>query len=303
MAASTDIDVASVETYKSNIDIKYQQVNSRVQDFVRVEYQQSNREYYDRIGPTAMTLLTVRHAETPIIPTVYDRRAVTMRDYVWADYIDRVDRVRMLADPTGPYTRNAMAAVNRQIDMELIGASTGTATGGHDGTTLFPWASFTSTQQVPVNYVETGSATNSNLTVPKVRQGVNILKIAEAVDEDEPIGVICSQSQINSLLRTTEVTNTDYASVKALVSGTVNSFMGCTFKRTQLTLLDSGGTIRSVLMFPQRGMLLAMGIAPTINVDVIPQRNYSVQVHMQATIGATRIWEQQMVEILCDETK
>jgi hypothetical protein len=299
--ADTDIDVAFVNSYRSTIDLQYQQMTSRMQELVRVEMQNSERDFYDRIGPTAMVLLTVRHADTPDIAVTFDRRAVTLQDYVWNSYIDKADRIRMLADPTGPYAQNAMAAMGRQIDTVLVTAATGISYGGHDGNTQIPWSSFTSTQQVAVNYVEGGgSPANSNLTIGKLRKGLDILKSAEAIDEGEEVSVVCAQSQITSLLRTTEVTNTDFNTVRALVSGEIDTFLGCRFKHTQVTL--KSGNNRSALMFPRRGMVLSFGMAPQVNVSPRPDKNYSIQVHLQCSLGASRMWEQQMVEILCDET-
>ena len=46
-------------------------------------------------------------------------------------------------------------------------------------------------------------------------------------------------------------------------------------------------------------------MAEDITVDVGPRRDKrnSVQVYVAADFGATRMWEEAVVEVLCDETK
>lgn len=295
---SFQIDKAFVNTYKSNIEVQFQQMGSRLRPAVRQETQNAEFDFYDRIGPTDSVEILNRHSDTPLVETTHDRRRISLRDFDWADLIDRQDRLRMLADPTSPYTVNAAYALGRKVDSIIIEAAFGTAYTGKTGssTVSFPSA----TNDIAVNYVESGTASNSNLTIGKLRRARYLFDKNEAVMDNEPLFAVVSASQVQSLLRTTEVTNADYNTVKALVNGEINSFMGFNFIRTEL--LPVASNIRDCLFFAQQGLCLA--VAQDIQVDVGPRRDKrnSVQIYVSASFGASRMWEEKVLRVKCDET-
>lgn len=297
---SQQIDTALVQSYRSNLEIKFQQMGSRLRNTVRQETQHAEFDYYDRIGAVTATQVTTRGADTPYSETPFDRRRISMVDYDWADIIDRKDKLRMLADPTSSYVTNGAYAMGRAIDAVIIAAALGNAYTGKSGNTT---VGFASTSQVAVNYVESGTTANSNLTIGKLRKIRFLLEQAEAITDGEMVWGIVSASQIQSLLRTTEVTNADYNSVKALVNGTVDTFMGFKFVRTQLLTQSTGANLRDCLFYPQSGITLAMGQDLVVRVDELPTKRYSAQTYVSGTFGASRMWEEKVIQCICDETK
>lgn len=297
---SFEVDTALVQTYKSNIEIQFQQKGSRLRNTVTNVSQKAEFDFYDRIGPTDAVEVTSRHSDTPLVSTPHDRRRIALRDFDWADMIDRKDKIRMLADPTSPYTMNAVYALGRKMDDVIISAATGTAYTGKTGSTT---VSHPAASKVAKDYVETGSATDSNLTIAKLRRIRFLLTSTEAVSEEdeEMIHGIVTANQIQALLRTTEVTSADYNTVKALVEGKIDTFMGFKFKRTER--LAKSGNIRNCLFYPASAINLAIG--EDITVDVGPRRDKrnSVQIYVCATFGASRMWEEKVIEVACDETK
>lgn len=295
---SFQVDTALVQAYRANIDIKFQQMGSRLRSAVRNERQAAEFEFYDRIGPTDAVEVTSRHADTPLISTPHDRRRVGLRDFDWADLIDNKDKLRMLADPTSSYVTNAVMSMGRKMDDIVIEAAFGTAYTGKTGSTT---VAFPAASEIAVDYVESGSAANSNLTIGKLRRARFLLDYTEATTEGQyDLYLVVSPSQIQSLLRTTEVTNSDYNTVKALVAGEIDTFMGFKFiKSNRLTVASS---IRSCIAFERQGLLLATGME--VRVDVGPRRDKrnSVQVYVCGTFGATRMWEEKVLRIKCDET-
>lgn len=295
---SFTIDTALVNAYRSNIEIKFQQQGSRLGVHVRNESQHAEFEFYDRIGPTDAVEVTGRHTDTPLVGTDFDRRQVALRDFDWADLVDNKDRLRMLADPTSAYCMNAVYALQRAQDDVIIQAAFGNAYAGKTGATTI---AFPSSQQVAVNFVEAGTAANSNLTIGKLRRVRYMLDKAEAANEGEQdLFIAVDPSQIQSLLRTTEVTNADYNTVKALVNGQIDTFMG--FKFIKSNRLAIAGNTRSCIAWEKQGLLLAK--AQDIMVDVGPRRDKrnSVQVYVCGSFGATRMWEEKVIQVLCDET-
>jgi hypothetical protein len=297
---SFEVDTALVQTYKSNIEIQFQQKGSRLRSTVNNVSQKAEFDFYDRIGPTDAVEVTTRHSDTPLISTPHDRRRIALRDFDWADMIDRKDKIRMLADPTSPYTMNAVYALGRKMDDVIVSAAVGTAYTGKTGssTVAHPAAS-----KVAKDYVESGSAADSNLTIAKLRRVRYLLTSTEAVSEEDEEGIhaIITANQIQALLRTTEVTSADYNTVKALVEGKIDTFMGFKFKRTER--LAKSGNIRNCLFYPASAINLAIG--EDIVVDVGPRRDKrnAVQIYVCATFGASRMWEEKVIEVACDETK
>ena len=296
---SFTVDTALVQAYKANITLLSQQRGSRLRPYVRREMQNAKYEFYDRLDSTAATEVTTRHADTPLISAPHDRRRVGMRDFDWADLIDRKDKVRMLADPTSAYTQNAVFALGRSMDQVIIDAAFGTAFTGETGATSVTWA--TEGNEVAVDYVEVGGATNSNLTIAKLRKAKDYFGVNESQADGEPLIAAVAQSQITSLLRNVEVTNSDYNTVKALVAGEVDTFMGFKFVRTQLLTVTS--SIRECIFFAQNGLLLAENT--DVLVDVGPRRDKrnATQVYVCGTFGAARMEGKKVVRVKCDETK
>ncbi len=294
---SQQIETALVQTYRSNIEVQFQQKGSRLRDTVMTETQHAERDFYDRIGPTEAQKVTTRHGDTPLNETPHDRRAITLEDYDWADLIDRKDKLRMLADPTSSYTQNAVYAMGRAQDRAIIAAATGTAYTGKTGTTA---VNFSAASEVAVDYVERGTAANSNLTIGKLRRVKFLLDSKEAIEDGELVTAVVTASQIQSLLQTTEVTSDDYNTVKALVNGTIDTFLGFKFKRTEL--LVKTGNNRECLFYPKSGITLAVGQELTIEVDRLPGKRYSTQVYVCGNFGASRMWEEKVIRVKCDET-
>lgn len=295
---SFQVDTALVNGYRANIEIQFQQKGSRLRPYVRSETQNSEFEFYDRIGPTDAIEVLSRHADTPLISTPHDRRRVGMRDFDWADMVDRTDKIRMLADPTSPYTQNAVMAFGRKMDDVIVAEAFGTAYSGKTGGTAIPFPASSTT--VAENYVESGTVANSNLTIAKLRRARYLLDAVEAHEDGEDLVAVVHASQIQALLRQTEVTSADYNTVKALVAGEVDTFMGWRFVR--MNRLPKSGNIRSCLFFARGGLLCSIG--GDILVDVGPRRDKrnSIQVYVCMTIGATRMWEEKVLKVNCDET-
>lgn len=293
---STQITTAFVNQYRANVEHLLQQKGSVLRPFVRVESQNAEFEFYDRIGQTSAQEVTGRHQDTPLITVPHDRRRCSLRDFDWAELIDRPDRIRLLIDPTSPYAQNAGFALGRKMDEIIIAGAFDTVYTGKTGAST---VTFPAGQQIAVNYVESGSATNSGLTIGKLRKAKEMLDAAET-DPSDPRYIICTAKQIHDLLTSTEVTSADFNSVKALVQGEVNTFMGFTFVRTELVATDAS-SYRRVICYSKSGLLLAMGA--DINVDIGPRRDKrnSTQVYCSASFGTVRMEEEKVIEIKCAE--
>lgn len=286
---SVEITTAMVEQYKSNVVLLSQQKGSRLRSSVRIESVTGENAYFDQIGATAAQKKTTRHMDTPQIDTPHARRKVSIDDYVWADFIDKEDLIRTLIDPTSPYALNAVAAFGRSMDDVLIAAASGTSYTGKTGGTA---VALPSGQKVAEG--------NTGLSVAKLIAAKGIFWTND-IDEDIPLHIAVSSKQLQDLLNENKATSSDYAAVKALVKGEIDTFMGFTFHRTQRLSIDSSD-IRTCLAWAQDGLLLGLGADIHTNISERADKNYLTQVWCGMTIGATRMEEKKVVEIGCDET-
>lgn len=294
---STQITTAMINQYKANVTFALQQKGSRLRPCVRVETQNAEFDFYDEIGAVDAAEVLTRHADTPLMNTPHTRRRVSLRDFDWADLIDKPDKVRILIDPTSSYAQSAVWAMGRKMDDLLLEAAFGSAWTGKTGATEI---TFPGTQSIAINYVESGAATDSGLTIAKLRKAKEMLDAAE-VDPDEERFIALTAKQVTDLLRTTEVTSSDYNTVKALVEGKIDTFMGFKFVRTERVLKGSVSTERRLPCWVKSGLLLA--VSYDINVDIGPRRDKrnSIQVYVCMGIGSTRMKEEKVVEIKCKE--
>src|SRR3546814_15172258 len=53
-----------------------------------------------RLGKTEAYDITSRHADTKYVDTPHSRRWLDLQDKGWADLVDELDKIKMLADPT-----------------------------------------------------------------------------------------------------------------------------------------------------------------------------------------------------------
>lgn len=295
---SFEITTAFVNQYNANLALLSQQRQSKFQACVRNETQNSEYQYYDRIGPVEAQPRGPRHSDTPLMSTPHDRRRVTTNPYNWADLIDTPDRVRTIIQPDSPYATNAVMAFNRTTDDIIIQAGFGVAQAGKNGELPIP---FPQTQIVPVDYVESGAAADSGLTIAKLRRARRMFMDAD-VDDSLKLYWATSPAGIQNLLQSEEVTNSDYAAIKALVYGEVNTFMGFTFIwSTRMPLKEGTTNVRKNLVWAQDGILLATGTAIRTKITERDDKNYSTQVYVEMDKGAVRMEEVKVVEVDCLE--
>ena len=287
-----------VDQFQANVTLLTQQKGSRLRGTVSTMDVVGKRAFIEQFGATAATVRTSRHSDSPLISTPSSRRALAPVTYEWGDLIDKADQVRLLIDPTSPYSVNAAFAMGRAIDDEIIrAASDDSSATGVDGlsTTALPAG-----QTIAVDYVESGADTASNLTVGKLRRARDQFGIND-VDMDETIHLVVAQSQITSLLRDDEVTSADFNTVRALVNGEINTYMGFQFHRTQRLAEVAATNVRTCLAYPASGIRLGIGQDITARIQERADKSFSTYVYYSMDIGATRLEEVKVVEILCDE--
>lgn len=289
---STQVTTAFVQQYSANVQMLAQQMGSRLRDAVRVENVVGKNAFIDQIGAATAALRTSRHADTPQMDTPHARRRLSLADYEYADLIDDQDKVRMLIDPTSSYARAAAAAMGRAMDDVIITAATGTASTGETG-------SGSADLDATANSVGSASS-NDGLTIAKLREAKRKMDLLD-VDPSINRYIAVGPKQIEDLLGTTEVTSSDFNTIKALVQGDVDTFMGFNFIMTNRLSIDSND-IRKCFAWAEDGLTLGIGKDINARIDERADKGYSTQVYYCMSIGAVRMEEAKVVQIFCDET-
>lgn len=288
---SFQVTTAFVQQYTTNVQLLLQQRGSKLREACTAgSYTGKAAKAIEQVGPVTAQKRTTRHADTPLISTPHGARWVFPTDFEWADLIDDQDKLRMLIDPTSPYALNGAYALGRSMDDLIIEAALGTAKTGENGSTDTPFA--TATQTIVVGA--------SRMTVAKLRTAKRILMQNDVDFANDPAYIAVTARQIEDLLATTEVTSSDYNTVKALAMGDIDTFMGFRFIQTERLPLDGSGD-RRCFAWVRSGMHVGLWNDIETKISERADKSYANQVYVKGTFGATRTEEKKVVEIICDE--
>ena len=311
---SSQITTAFVQQFNSNVIHLSQQKNSRVAPYVNKKSQSSEVEFFDRIGLVEAQEKIGRHADVTYADTPHSKRSVTLREYFHADIVDQEDKIKTLIDPEGEYSKAFAAAFARKMDDVVIDAMLGNAYSGKQGAV----SSVALPNSQKLASVDGSTTTGVNLTLSTLIKLQEIFGLNE-VEEGECYLALGSREK-SHLLAITQVTSSDYAAIKALVNGDVDTFMGFKFifvNRLPVTtatvaynvvsgVVGSGtGTqpvgSRRCIAWKRDGVLMTTGISPMTKITELPSKHYANQVYMKMQIGAARMEEEKVVEILVKE--
>ena len=301
MAAMSQIPEHFTTEFDANWKFLAQQKNERAREYVQVDDVEGKEKSYNQMGEIDFQQVTVRAGITRITDTPLAKRWVRPLPYDVASLFDEWDE-KFLGQVKLPKSETVTAhgyGYARLVDRIILAAAVGTAYTGETGTTP---VTLPSGQQIAVNFVESGSAANSGLTIGKLRQAMYILADNE-VDEEDTRTLFYSAKQLQDLLRTTEVTSSDYNSVKALVEGKVNNFMGMQFKRVNKNFLpyNAGTDVRTAVLCTRAGMMFT-DAGKRSHMDIRVDLSHALQIRSVAAVGATRMEEDRVVTIACDES-
>ena len=278
-AGTSSVDAAFVEAFKSNVIHLSQQHPSRLRPTVDSMTVKAETANVERMGNKEAVEKTTRHTPTPILDVPHDRRKLTMQDFQWADLVDEEDQIKMLISPKSEYAKAAAWAMNRQYDRLIVSAATGNSTDGDGAAVALP-----ASQKI-------GTA-GGGLTLDLVLEAKEKLD-ANEVDSASRYMVLNSAA-MSDLLGTTEVASSDFNTIKALVRGEVNQWMGFSIIHTELV----AETTAQVLCYHKSAIRLGIGRDIVTRIDKRFDVSYADQVYAAFTAGATRVEEEKIVQVL-----
>jgi hypothetical protein len=111
---------------------------------------------------------------------------------------------------------------------------------------------------------------------------------------------VVTARQIRELLEDDKVTSQDFNTVKALVKGEVDEYMGFRFIRTQR--LISTSSVRNCFFYASPAIRFGMQIAPNSTQSIRPDKRNAAQIYTCGSWGALRVEDKMVVSVLCDES-
>ena len=282
--------------YQINVDLAVQQIQSKLQNSVMRDDFVGQTKAYNLMDAIAnATAITSRSQATPTVDAALEKYWLTQSPYEVTNTFDENDAffLSQIVLPTSEAVQTFAASFNRQIDSTILSAALGTRYIGAAGTTsdVLP-----SGQKIAANFVESGTAVNSGLTIGKLRQASYLLDIANVPEQERTL--VIHPYQKRDLLRAGEVGDFDYNEVRALVNGQINTFMG--FDIIWSTLVAASGGTRACVAFHKNGIKLAIGKRATY-MDIRPDLRHALTVRSVMNIGAVRTENTRVVEIDCTE--
>lgn len=243
--------------------------------------------YQDQIGKWSMETKAGRNVQTPNNDPNLARRMATMVDYHDARLLDRGDELRSLSDPRSAYTIAAAQSIARKIDSVIANAIVGTSYYGETGSSSITLGTDA------ISGISHIAGTPSSLSFSRVTQAKKILDQEDVETEDRFF--VVSPNGLEDLFNTTQATSADYNSVKALIRGEIDTWMG--FKWITSNQLVTTGTQTTCAAFQRYGICVGMSAAPMVRTDERNDLSYSWQVYYELNIGAVRLEEQRVVKV------
>lgn len=226
----------------------------------------------------------IRIPQTDVTPlnVTYSQVTATLSDYIAAEYSDIFMQAKVNFDERRELVKVVSNAIGRRQDqliLDALTASSGTSVSNDIG----------------------GSDTNMN--VAKLREAAKVLNANNVPMDNRHI--IIHANSLASLLSETAVTSSDFNTVKALVQGEINTFLGFTFHvlgdRTEGGLIKDGSNDRTCFAFHKDALGLAEGIAPKTEINYVPEKT-SFLIASMFSAGAVAIDDEGIVKIVCRES-
>ena len=285
---SVTIPESYVNQFSATVHLLAEQKTSRLRKTVRIEPVVGESFAVETVGgiDKANTVLEL-HGDTPLNNTPHARRWGFMVDYDVADLIDKQSRVKLLITPDSIYVRRHAGTMGRSVDDEVLRALENSAATGKTGTTLVALPA--------AQKIASGSV---GLTVSKLIQAKEILDASE-VDEFIPRFFLVAAKQLRNLLEDDKVTSSDFNTVKALVHGEINEYLGFTFVRTER--MTKSGSDRLCYAYAMDAITLGIADEPKSVASPRPDKRMAQQIYTWGTWGAVRVEDKMVVEIKCQE--
>jgi len=237
---------------------------------------------FPKIGKGSATIRVPQTDVTPLNVT-YSQVTATLSDYNAAEYSDIFHQAKVNFDERRELVMVVSNAIGRRMDQLVLDALSASST------------SLTVSNDI--------GATDSNLNVAKLRRAKKLLDQNNVPAEGRVM--IISAAGLEGLLGETQTTSTDFNSVQALVSGSIDTFLGFKFvtlgDRAEGGLPIDGSLDRTCYAFHKDAVGMGIGMAQKTEINYVPEKT-SFLVNSMFSAGAVAIDDEGIVKITCRES-
>lgn len=225
---------------------------------------------------------TVRVPQTDVTPlnVTYSQVSATMEDYIAAEYSDIFHQAKVNFDERRELVQVVGNAIGRRMDQLCIDALNSASSPSTVGTDIG------------------GAGTNLNLA--------KLLAAKKALDANnvpaEGRMMVIHANGLSALLDETELTSSDFATVKALSAGEIDTFLG--FRFIMLGDRDEGGlplpSTRTSFAFHRDAVGMGISMNQKSEINYVPEKT-SFLVSSMFSAGAVAIDDEGIVKISSTE--
>ena len=231
---------------------------------------------------------SVRTPSTDVVPISgqFSTATATLTDYIASEYSDIFNQAKVNFDERQELAKLVGNAIGRREDQIIIDA----LVAGSAGSTV-------------ANTVQTSGSGVSDLNVGKIIQAKKALDTASVPPQDRHL--IIHASSLASLLADERAVSSDFIQLQALSRGEIQQFAGFNIHmvgdRDEGGLPKDGSNDRTCLAFHKDAIGCAVGIAPKVEVNYIPEKT-SFLVSAMYSAGAVVIDTAGLVDVTCRES-
>ena len=316
--ASTSISTSFVKQYDSTLHMLLELKGNMFTGKCIEENINGEEKYYDQLGSIYASEVTQQFADSPESDITHARRRVVATPYDVGIGLDKFDKVQELINPESAYVQRQVSALQRKGAIEFMNGVLGAAGTGKAGTTA---VNLGSANVIDVAAGDTGST------------GMNLVKLQETLQYfeennlmlDDPMNKLYfawGPQQKRELLEQEKVTSSDYATIKALVNGQINSYYGFEFvSSNMIPYVNTAGTganldwsvtdtptdtdstdIRACFAWAKSGVVQVTN--PNLSTDVSQRKDKSNNWYSYSCLrtGAVRMEEEKVAIVPCDQS-
>jgi len=237
---------------------------------------------FPKVGKGVATLRVPQTDVTPLNVS-FSTVTLTLADYNAAEYSDIFNQAKVNFDERQELVQVVAGAMGRRQDQMILDALTASST------------SLTVSNDI--------GGSDSNMNITKLREAKRLMDKNNVPPDGR--NIIIHANGLANLLSETSVTSSDFNSVKALVQGELNTFLGFTFHvlgdRSEGGLVIDGSLDRSCFAFHKDAVGYGEGIAMRTEINYIAEKT-SWLVNEVFSAGAVAIDDEGIVKITCRET-
>jgi len=270
---------AFVQLFDAEVKQAYQGARS-LAGLCRERSVEGNSVKFPKLGKGVATVRVPQTDVTPLNVT-YSQVTATMTDYSASEYSDIFQQAKVNFDERRELVQVVGNAIGRRMDQILIDAVNAASSPGTVGTNIG------------------GAGTNMNLA--KLLEAKELLDTKNVPAEGRVM--IIHAKNLSALLDETELTSSDFATVKALSNGTIDQFLGFTFRtigdRDEGGLTLSSG-VRTCLAFHRDSVGMGININQRSEINYVPEKTSHLVTSMFSA-GAVAIEDDGIVKISATE--